>query len=391
MKETGTVFPPSNCTGCGACSVVCPAECIRMVPDEEGFLFPEIEHDNCIGCNRCRKSCPIAGTWSTQRSISSAPALFAAFHKDVAERLQSTSGGAFAAIAEEVIAHGGVVFGSAFDAAEDEVVCQIAENEAQLIALKQSKYVQSKIFPVYAEIEKYLNEGRVVLFFFFFCQVAGVSACFAGNPRKERLYTCDLICHGVPSTLAWRQYKTWLEEHLGTPITGFQFRDKAKGWKNSLRSCQVKGGKIVLRGNKEDSYCRAFYLNLSLRESCYHCPFDCASRADFTLADYWGIEKRGIFSRQDIRNGISRIEVHTVHGRDFLSQMNGKLFLRPMEWDCRQVARPLRPVQRDVFYREIKKSWECAFPLIKTSLSSRLKNMLREYLPESILNVLRGI
>lgn len=391
MKEPDILFPPINCTGCSACSAVCPTKCIRMVPDEEGFLFPTIKHDTCVGCNRCRKICPVCATLATQLSSSSTPALFAAFHKDIAERLQSTSGGAFAALAQEVIAHGNVVLGSAFGSSEDEVVCQAAEKKEELSALRQSKYIQGKTLHVYAEIEKYLNEDKVVFFSGTPCQVAGIVSYFASHHRKELLYTCDLICHGVPSNLAWRQYKTWLEDHLGTPITGFQFRDKMKGWKNSLRSCLAKGRKIVLRGNKEDSYCQAFYLNLSLRESCYHCPFDCASRADFTLADYWGVEKKGIFSQQEMRNGISRIEVHTTRGLDFLSRMNRKLFLRPMEWDCRQASRPLRPLQRDIFYREIQKTWENVLPLLKAPLLNRMKNRLREYLPESVLNLLRRI
>lgn len=32
-----------QCTGCAACVSACPRRCIRMVYDEEGFLFPEIE------------------------------------------------------------------------------------------------------------------------------------------------------------------------------------------------------------------------------------------------------------------------------------------------------------------------------------------------------------
>lgn len=164
MKELDVVFPPANCTGCSACSAVCPTQCIRMVPDEEGFLFPEIKHDICIGCNRCRKICPVCTTLAPQLSSSSTPALFAAFHKDIAEWLQSTSGGAFTAIAEEVIEHGNVVFGSAFNAAEDEVICRTAETKEELSALRQSKYIQSTMSPVYAKIEEYLNGGKLVFF-----------------------------------------------------------------------------------------------------------------------------------------------------------------------------------------------------------------------------------
>ena len=30
-----------NCSGCSACYSVCPKQCITMVRDEEGFVYPE--------------------------------------------------------------------------------------------------------------------------------------------------------------------------------------------------------------------------------------------------------------------------------------------------------------------------------------------------------------
>ena len=37
-----------ECCGCGACKSICPKQCISMNPNEEGFLFPVVDHINCI-------------------------------------------------------------------------------------------------------------------------------------------------------------------------------------------------------------------------------------------------------------------------------------------------------------------------------------------------------
>ncbi len=46
-----------NCCGCSACVAVCPMKAIGMTPDEEGFLYPNVDNDKCIRCYRCEKVC----------------------------------------------------------------------------------------------------------------------------------------------------------------------------------------------------------------------------------------------------------------------------------------------------------------------------------------------
>ena len=47
------------CSGCGACSCVCPKQCISMQKNSEGFLYPQIDHAACISCGMCEKACPV--------------------------------------------------------------------------------------------------------------------------------------------------------------------------------------------------------------------------------------------------------------------------------------------------------------------------------------------
>ena len=48
-----------HCTGCTACKAACPKQCISMVQDEEGFLYPKADMEKCIDCGVCEKVCPI--------------------------------------------------------------------------------------------------------------------------------------------------------------------------------------------------------------------------------------------------------------------------------------------------------------------------------------------
>lgn len=48
-----------ECCGCAACEQICPAGAIRMVPDEDGFVYPQISMQACIGCRRCVSACPM--------------------------------------------------------------------------------------------------------------------------------------------------------------------------------------------------------------------------------------------------------------------------------------------------------------------------------------------
>ena len=58
------VIDQHGCTGCEACLVVCPVDCIEIVPGTElpDFMkVVEIDYERCIGCALCAKICP----WDT--------------------------------------------------------------------------------------------------------------------------------------------------------------------------------------------------------------------------------------------------------------------------------------------------------------------------------------
>lgn len=58
------VIDQHGCTGCEACLVVCPVDCIEIAPGPEHKDFQklvEVDYERCIGCALCAKICP----WDT--------------------------------------------------------------------------------------------------------------------------------------------------------------------------------------------------------------------------------------------------------------------------------------------------------------------------------------
>ena len=45
------------CCGCEACKNICPQNCIEMLEDEEGFIYPQVDKEKCIKCGLCERVC----------------------------------------------------------------------------------------------------------------------------------------------------------------------------------------------------------------------------------------------------------------------------------------------------------------------------------------------
>lgn len=89
----------SNCCGCNACAQKCPKQCISMREDDEGFLYPYVDKTLCIECGLCEKTCPIINSKEERKPLN----VFAAKNQNDEVRMQSSSGGIFTLLAENVI------------------------------------------------------------------------------------------------------------------------------------------------------------------------------------------------------------------------------------------------------------------------------------------------
>ena len=151
--------------------------------------------------------------------------IFACKLKNEELLLESQSGGAFTAIAHVFLRKGAIVYGCGMSHDNEAVYLRI-DNEADLINIKGSKYVQAKMENVFSDIERDLRAGKMVLFSGTPCYVSAVKKYFSVKNMSENLYTVDLICHGVPSPKIYRAYLDALEKKNRSSIKKFIFRDK---------------------------------------------------------------------------------------------------------------------------------------------------------------------
>lgn len=302
-----------DCCGCSSCVQSCPKTCITLRQDGEGFLYPSVDEASCIGCGKCEKACPMLHEEEKREPEGT----FAAVNPDEAVRLQSSSGGIFSLLCEYVIGRGGVVFGAAFNE-KWEVVHGYSETLEGLAAFRGSKYVQSRVGTAYSDAERFLKDGRLVLFSGTPCQIAGLRR-YLGKDYSN-LIAVDFICHGVPSPGIFNEYLD-VKSRKGK-ITGVNFRDKASGWKTYSVTFEYAGadsGRDSCVYNK-DPYMVGFLSNLTLRPSCYSCRFrEGRSGSDITLGDFWGINK--IRPDLDDDKGLSLVTVRTQEAAEILRSL----------------------------------------------------------------------
>jgi ferredoxin len=298
-----------KCCGCSTCAQRCPRQCITLKEDHEGFLYPYVDITHCIDCKLCEKVCPFLQPEQEQKPL----LVYAAIHKDESTRMQSSSGGIFSLLSEQVIARGGVVFGARFDE-QWEVMHDYTETLEGLAAFRGSKYMQSRTGNSYNDAERFLKEGREVLFSGTPCQIAGLKHFL--NKEYKRLLTVDLICHGVPSPKVWRMYLHALKPSW--TVSEVNFRSKQSGWKRysiCMRFASPTDNNITTISHPfyEDVFMRGFLSNLYLRPSCYECQAKKGkSGSDITIADYWGIEH--VLPEYDDDKGVGLVFLNTEHG-----------------------------------------------------------------------------
>ncbi len=324
----------TECCGCGACANACPKNAIKMVADKYGYLYPQVDKDLCVGCGVCKNVCSYQNGYK-RGSVLKTYGAVAASDKT---RLNSSSGGIFTALAENVISNGGIVFGCSMETVEDLLTPMHVEisDVNDLHKLKKSKYAQSKIGDTYSQVKKHLQNERIVLFSGTACQIAGLKG-YLGNKDYNNLFTVDIICHGVPSAKLLNDYISLIEKKKKIKVTAVDFRDKKYGWGVKGTITGIKNG--VVKELYFDSFNSSYY-NLYLkagfyRENCYSCPYANSERpGDVTLGDFWGVDKQHPEwlgqNKWNKSQGISCILVNNSQGSSLLDLYGKNIELK----DC---------------------------------------------------------
>lgn len=324
-----------NCCGCSACKNICPKDAINMECDTEGFLYPKIDEELCIECELCEKVCRFKCKDNDIQSMNE-PIVYAVKHKLDEVRLLSSSGGMFTAMSDWIINKGGLVFGAAFDE-KFNVIHKSAETLNERDKFRGSKYVQSDLKETFGEVKDQLILGKMVLFTGTPCQTDGLKSYLVSSKiSSERLYLCDIVCHGTPSPLMWKEHIKLSEKKCKSEMHTYNCRSKIKGWHGHNELSVFKNGKIDYSSNLSQKHKELFYAHLILRPSCHNCKYTNFNReTDITIADFWGIEKT--MKEYDDNKGISLVLVNTEKGKEIFRNCSENLDYRISNTvDCSQ-------------------------------------------------------
>ncbi len=307
-----------NCSGCSACQQICPKQCIDMVPDALGFLYPKVDESICIECGLCEKVCAFNSNYDKSTNLET-PDVYAVRHKDMKEIESSRSGAMFIAMSDWILDHGGVVYGVGyldhFRVAHKRAITKDERNE-----FKGSKYVQSDLNSCFSQVLQDLKDNLYVIFTGTPCQTAGLRSYLkTARCDTNKLYVCDIVCHGVPSPKFWKDYLSHIEKKAGKKATEVNFRDKTKlGWAAHKESFKFGSQKTY-------TYTYTFYQHIMFRHSCGVCHYTNFQRpSDITIADYWGWQKVDPTFNAD-NKGVSLVLANSVKGQELFDAVKHQL------------------------------------------------------------------
>lgn len=305
----------AKCSGCTACYSICPQNAIEMKEDEEGFLYPKVNMDKCINCSLCKNICPVLNSKENKKDKHA----YIFQHKDDNVRRESTSGGAFTAIAKYILDKNGIVFGACFDD-EFNVIHKGIEDKNELWRFRNSKYVQSNLLDTFKEVKANLENDRYVCYSGTSCQIEGLKRYLQKD--YEKLILVDVVCRAVPSPLVWKKYLELRKKEYKN-ISKIMFRDKYYGYKYSNFSIYNKDNdkkNEYHSGVETDPYLRAFFSNICDRPSCYECKFKKDNReSDITIWDCFEVEKYNKDFDDD--KGTTRLLTNSQKGYNIIKEL----------------------------------------------------------------------
>ena len=319
----------SKCCGCKACGDCCPVDAISFPIDKEGFWYPEIDQSKCVGCNRCEQVCPMLHPEKTSVTKKEDLKVYGGYHKDIVVRFDSTSGGVFSALAQEMYSRKGYVSGAIYTD-DFQVVNFISDKKRDLRKLRSSKYVQSDGAGLYKQIAALLKEGKEVLACGSPCQMAALRSYLGRD--YDNLLIVDFLCRACNSPKVFQHYLADLEDRYQSKIVAIKDKNKDHGWRSLARKITFADGQIYYGEGHDDDYRRGYHLNIFERPSCYECQFKGMPRkSDITLADFWGIEKVDPSLDKDV--GTSMVFVNTSKGHKFFAHVQERMHLKEFPFE----------------------------------------------------------
>lgn len=399
MKKNILSASVYNCTGCGACKVMCPHNAITISLNNDGFFSPVVNAEKCVLCGLCQSVC--YKFTIIDYNIKCGASVYGVFSKNKDTLQARTSGGVAYEISKWGIEHGYKIFGVRYNLTENIAEHIIVDDIKMLDALSGSKYIQSYTSETLCSMisdaiknphYKYVCIGTP-------CQIYGLRKVIEAKKLQNEFILIDLFCHGVPSYLVWNKYIEEKENRVGA-IKQIDFRSKVNGWHQY--TMYIKGSN---RSYKEyscrDIFYRYFFDNVALNDACYNCAFRKGlSMADVRLGDFLGPAYK---YRED---GVSAVLIVSEVGRKLLDELQSlDCIVIDKKWNIEQCTKyqslqeykslnlrngVIYRLQLGFSLRKTLKWYNRQFP-IKERIKQALKQAVHFMLPNNMIIYIKRI
>ncbi|MCD7884748.1 MAG: Coenzyme F420 hydrogenase/dehydrogenase, beta subunit C-terminal domain [Lachnospiraceae bacterium] len=269
----------------------------------------------------------------------------------------STSGGAFSAVACHLLCLEAIVYATGYDESMS-VICKRVTSAVDLAEMRGSKFVQSKLSDAFKKVKEDLDDNNIVLFVGTPCQVVGLKNFL--QKSYENLFCMDFVCRGVPSPGLWKKYIDSMEKRFNSRINKAAFKNKTYGYHASTMKIFFDSGVEYIGSGRIDPFLKAFVNELSSRPSCSKCRFkQVKHKSDLTVFDCYRFKE--VTGEKDDDKGYTSLLVHSEKGKRLLSEIKDTLsYLRKVDIDVLienngiMVENSAKPsLKRSDFYRRV--------------------------------------
>jgi coenzyme F420-reducing hydrogenase beta subunit len=357
------------CTGCGACSSVCPYVAIDFSYDKRGFYRPIVDEQKCTQCGICKKVCyqfmeeekpSFDRTYENKKVI--------AVLNNYMEQMSSVSTvGVATRVAKYFFNKGYNICGVNFDPEKD--ICEhiIVNKKEDINKTKGSKYLQSSTSKA---IKQLMQLSGKSIFFGTPCQIYGLRKIIQRGKIEDNFILVDLFCVGVPTFNLWKRYKEFISRNFGlNTLTNVNFRDKSQGWHKFSFSLDSETEKYCQNLYNDLFY--SFYLKkVCLNPSCYNCRFRHSFiYSDIRLGDFWG-NKYKIFD-----DGVELVVLMNSKGEKIWNDIKSAFRYEKCEVNDIFVSQKIDEIPLPDFYNEIIEDLSSEHQLEKIHTKYRINEL----------------
>lgn len=275
------------CSGCGACSAVCPKECISLADNEFGEIRPIIDADLCVNCGKCNRVCPFNLENSKPNNKTSKETYYIGNSKEFS--YNASSGGVATFILNSMLEKriaDYIVAVSPQNDSNELFAYSICSNKNDLILCQGSAYYPVTLAKILSQIKHLDGSFAIIGVPCFISAMKNLKeqSTFLNNKIK---YLVGIVCGHTPTKLMI-DCLAWKSGHKRSDITSCRFRIKDNtrpAWDYGVKLEFSDESYITSFGSEDFGF--LFWRKLFTQECCNNCKDVFADNADITFMDAW--------------------------------------------------------------------------------------------------------